>query len=168
MVVNWAPPFQRSLRFAVSNDRVFAGDGTDPNVVAISRDGNMTSIPVRSSQSLNLTSSDIAAYRQQQLDRAPNAQQRTQLEKSHTKTPSPTTMPAFANLRVDSDGALWIQEYPRPGAASVRWRIVSGNAIATLDVPMTFTITEIRGDRVAGIWRDENDVETVRVYQLQR
>jgi hypothetical protein len=128
----------------------------------------MTSIPVRSSQSLNLTSSDIAAYRQQQLDRAPNAQQRTQLEKSHTKTPSPTTMPAFANLRVDSDGALWIQEYPRPGAASVRWRIVSGNAIATLDVPMTFTITEIRGDRVAGIWRDENDVETVRVYQLQR
>lgn len=171
MVVNWAPPFQRSLRFAISEARLFAGDGTDANVVVLQRDAApSTLIPVRSSQSLDLTSADIAAFRQQQLDRAPNAQQRTQLEKSFTKTPSPAAMPAFANLRADSEGAVWIQEYPRPASASNRWRVVSTNAgaMATIDVPAAFTITEILGDRVAGIWRDENDVETVRVFQLRR
>jgi hypothetical protein len=168
MVVNWAPPFQRVHRFAVSRDRVFAGDGTDANVVVLPRDGAVSTIRVRSAQSLDLTPSDIAAFRQQQLDRAPNTQQRGQLEKSFAKTPSPTTMPAFANLRVDSDGAVWIQEYPRPGTTTNRWQIVSGNVSAILEVPAAFTITEIRGDRVAGIWRDENDVETVRVFRIRR
>ena len=79
-------------------------------------------------------------------------------------------MPAFEALRVDSDGAVWVQEYRRPGATTIRWRIVApgGAPIASIDVPSRFAITDIRGDRVTGIWLDENDVETVRVYQLRR
>jgi hypothetical protein len=170
MVVNWAVPFQRMLRLAVATDRVFAGDGSEASVVVLQRDGvKATSIhPV--TDNLNLTPSDVAAYRQEQLDRAPSPHHRTQLERSFSKTPAPATMPAFGALRVDDMGALWIQEYRRPGADSVRWRVVSvgGAAVATLEVPANFEITDIRGDRVAGIWRDESDVETVRVFQLRR
>ena len=79
-------------------------------------------------------------------------------------------MPAFADLRVDSDGAVWIQEYRRPGATTIRWQVMhpQGRTIATVQVPANFAITDIQGGRVAGIWLDENDVETVRVYQLRR
>jgi len=170
MVVNWAPPFQRLLRVAVSGDRVFAGDGTVPSVVALHRDRIGSGTVQLNPGSLTLTPVDVAAYRKEQLDRAPTPLRRRQLETSFSKTPAPTSMPAFEALRVDSDGAVWVQEYRRPGATTIRWRIVApgGAPIASIDVPSRFAITDIRGDRVTGIWLDENDVETVRVYQLRR
>jgi hypothetical protein len=169
-VINWALPFQRRLRVAVSVDRVFAGDGSEPSVVSLHRDRvGSGSIPLTVG-TLTVTPADVAANREAQLERAPNAQQRGQLETSFSKAPAPTTMPAFADLRVDSDGAVWVQEYPRPRAATVRWRVYSSTSvqIASIVLPSSFGITDIRGDRVAGIWRDENDVETVRVYRIRR
>jgi len=170
MVVNWAVPFQRTMRMAVSGDRVFAGDGTAPNVVALQRDRGGSGTIRLNPGSLTVTAADVAAYRQEQLDRAPSAAYRTRLETSFSKAPTPTSMPAFAELRIDADGALWVQEYQRPGAETIRWRVVTaeGAPIASINVPSRFAITDIRGNRIAGIWRDENDVETVRVYQLQR
>jgi len=170
IVTNWAPPFQRVLRVAVSADRLFAGDGTEPNVIALHRDGAGSTAIRLNTGSLILTTAEVVAHRQEQLDRAPSPAYRTQLETSFSKTPTPTSMPAFAELRVDSDGAVWVQEYRRPGATTIRWHVMhpQGTTIATVDVPASFAITDIRGGRVAGIWLDENDVETVRAYQLRR
>lgn len=170
MVINWAVPFQRVLRMAVSADRVFAGDGTESSVVALHRDRIGSGTIRLDPGTLTLTTAEVAAYRQEQLDRAPSPAYRTRLETSFSKTTAPTSMPALADLRVDADGNVWVQEYRRPGAATIRWRVVTpgGAPIASIDVPSRFAITDIRGDRIAGIWIDENDVETVRAYQLRR
>jgi 6-bladed beta-propeller len=170
MVVNWAVPFQRTMRAAVSGDRVFAGDGTEPSVAALHRDRVGSGTIRLNHGTLTVTPAEVAAYRQEQLDRAPSAAYRTRLETSFSKAPTPTSVPAFAELRVDTEGAVWVQDYPRPGASTIHWRVVTagGAPIASINVPPRFAITDIRDNRVAGVWRDENDVETVRVYQLRR
>lgn len=170
MVVNWAPPFQRLLRHSVSADRVFAGDGLEQSVVSLGTKPVRSQVIPVAVRNLNLTPADVAKFREERLDRAPTPHHRTQLETSFGKTPVPTTMPAFEALRSDAQGNVWMQEYRRPGATTVRWQVInaSGALVATLDVPAQFSITDVGRDRVAGIWLDENDVETVRVYQLRR
>lgn len=170
MVVQWRPPFQRVLRYAVGADRVIAGDGLEPTFVSL-RTNPLSSQPISVTvRNLGLTPADVARFREEQLDRAPTPQQRTQLETSYSKTPTPTTMPAFEALRADAHGNVWMQEYRRPGATTVRWQVINalGALVATLEVPTQFLVTDIDSDRVAGIWLDENDLETIRVYQLRR
>ncbi|HUP52204.1 MAG TPA: 6-bladed beta-propeller [Longimicrobiales bacterium] len=74
-------------------------------------------------------------------------------------------------VRVTREGHLWVaaRKVPLPGE-SVAWRIhdLSGRLVATLTTPPGFAVHDIGPDWVLGEWRDELDVEFVRLYALQR
>ena len=92
-------------------------------------------------------------------------------------------MPSFGRLIVDKTGKLWVQRFdyrsvfftPGPArtqtiAVASRWDVIDSNGrwITTVDLPARFTPVEIGADYVAGLGRDEDDVEQVRVYRLRK
>lgn len=91
--------------------------------------------------------------------------------------------PAFHELKADRAGNLWVQQYDwhaalmEPGPSRVQtmsapsnWDVFdrSGRWLCTVTLPARFTPLEIGDDYVAGIARDEYDVERVDIYRLRK
>lgn len=94
----------------------------------------------------------------------------------------PLVAPRYARIVPDNDDRLWIQEYqPSGGDQEMRFvgmdrdgipfawlHIPSGLASAAeFDVPSNARL-QIGAERVYGVWKDDQDVEFVRVYRILR
>ncbi len=73
-------------------------------------------------------------------------------------------------FRVDPDGAVWVRGFVRAWENVARWTIFSadGTWLGTIEMPESFTVTDIGLDYVLGSWLDEQGTEYVRRYVLQR
>ncbi len=78
-------------------------------------------------------------------------------------------MPAFADLLIDGDQNLWVQEFAAPGATELRWLVFDrdGAFRGIVAVPTELRITDLGTGEVIGVWNDDLDVESVRIYSLQ-
>jgi hypothetical protein len=109
--------------------------------------------------------------------------QRAALERRLPDRPMAETYPAFATLRADGTGHLWVRQYDwRAGLMKIgpvrvltmqvpsNWDVFdpSGRWLCTVTLPAQFTPLEIGDDYVAGLARDEDDVERVEVYRLRK
>ena len=92
-------------------------------------------------------------------------------------------MPTFGKLLVDRSGNLWAQRFDyrsvffTPGPVRTQtmpvassWDVIDANGrwVTTVDLPARFTPVEIGADYIAGLGRDEDDMEQVRVYRLRK
>jgi len=61
-----------------------------------------------------------------------------------------------------------VEEYRRPGNDQPRWKIFDrdGVYLGVVETPPRFRICEVGSDYLLGRWRDDLDVEHVRMYQL--
>ena len=82
----------------------------------------------------------------------------------------PETMPAYRRALLDGEGHIWVEEYRRPSDDIPQWTVFTrdGRLLGTLTTPTGLWIFEIGSDYLLGRWRDELDVEHVRVYGLRR
>lgn len=85
----------------------------------------------------------------------------------------PRVYPAHDRMIVDATGAIWLREDIGPGRSSVenhRWTVLDadGRWLGMVTTPRRTEIHQITRDRLIGIWRDDNDVEHVRVHRLDR
>ena len=74
--------------------------------------------------------------------------------------------PAFI---VDREGSLWVREYRVPPEdPTAIWSVFDRNGVLLGEVPFPpgFAPTFIGVGHVLGVWRDADDVEHVRMYQL--
>jgi hypothetical protein len=86
----------------------------------------------------------------------------------------PTTfapsLPGFTGLHYDSEGFIWVDAYVAPweSGSSALVFSVAGELLGSVTLPERFQIREIGTDYVLGVWRDELDVEFIRMYSLLR
>ncbi len=81
----------------------------------------------------------------------------------------PERHPAWTDLVVSTEGRAWLQRFTAPGFDDpARWWVFdeSGAIERVVRLPAGLDVMWIRGDTVAGIERDELDVEYLRVYQV--
>lgn len=81
----------------------------------------------------------------------------------------PPSHPAFTGLLVASNGEVWAREYGDSTKAQ-RWNIFTptGALVATIEIPVGVEPLEIGRDYLLAKFRDDDDVESVRVYRYQR
>lgn len=90
------------------------------------------------------------------------------------------TLPAFGRVVVGTDGVIWRERFDA-GAPPAATGVSGGNRGAVWDVhqtngawlgavltPAHFRLTDAGADWIAGVYADDNDVQTPRVYGLQR
>jgi len=78
--------------------------------------------------------------------------------------------PAFKALESDPLGYLWVQEYPLPGEEDNVWTVFDpgGRILGFIETPPGLDVFEIGEDYVLGMAMDENDVERVQLWPLDR
>lgn len=94
------------------------------------------------------------------------------LTKAHREAPRPFNYrlpehyPAFDRGLVDRVGHLWV----RRGEPPHTWDVfdLAGGWVASVALPAGVEIHDIGEDYVLGVWKDELDVEYVRMYSLDR
>ncbi len=80
----------------------------------------------------------------------------------------PQTLPAFSALFLDDNDQLWAREFNLDAAAEQHWIVFgAAGALGTVRVPARFTVSAVHGGRVWGVYRDELDIESIRVYALE-
>ena len=85
-------------------------------------------------------------------------------------TPPQDSMPAYEGFTVDSEGNLWVADARRPNTPTPSWNVFDreGVWLGWVEGPTGFRVTEIGGDYVLGLWRDEVEVEHVMLYALEK
>ena len=81
----------------------------------------------------------------------------------------PATHPAFTGLVVASTGEVWAREHGDSTKAQ-RWHVFAATGVrtATIELPAGVEPLEVGRDYVLARVRNEDDVESVRVYRYQR
>lgn len=79
------------------------------------------------------------------------------------------SLPAYRALQVDAEGRVWLKSAAEPAEGYAEWRVITdgGMQIQSVVLPASSTVLDASGDRVLLLERDELDVETVALRQVQ-
>lgn len=93
-----------------------------------------------------------------------------QHEKQIREARYPESLPVFLRLRVDAEGSVWAEDFRFPSEEQPRWSVfdTEGQLLGSVETPPGLTVHAIGADWVLGTWRDELDVEHVRLHRLER
>lgn len=85
-------------------------------------------------------------------------------------TPPQDNMPAYEGFSVDSEGNLWVADARRPNTPTPSWNVFDreGVWLGHVEGPTGLRVTDIGGDYLLGLWRDEVEVEHVMLYALEK
>jgi hypothetical protein len=171
-------PLGRQTFAAVAGTRFFIATNESWEVQERSLDGAVTRLIRLETHPVAVTEQDIEIHRQEQLElmeglpelRAVPQQIRTQITDRVRQARYPATLPFIAGLNAGADGVLWVQEIVKPGVKRQQFAVFdsSGVLLGRVSMPPRFQPTQFGAAELVGIWRDEDDVEHVRVYGLRR
>ena len=79
-------------------------------------------------------------------------------------------MPSYSAIVLSEEGLLWVREYAETVVDPERWRVYSdsGREVGVVVMPGGFSLHSAGGSFVAGVWKDQNEVERARVYRIRR
>jgi hypothetical protein len=82
----------------------------------------------------------------------------------------PKQFPFIVSIAEASDGSIWVYEQATPGDERRVYAVLdsTGSFLGRVTFPDRFQPTWITADRVAGIWKDADDVEHARVYSIRK
>jgi hypothetical protein len=92
----------------------------------------------------------------------------------------PDAIPKISRMFIDEDGLIWVKKWEPESDAAVmtfffswpggEWWVLDqvGRVVATVAVPEAFMPLRVRDGKMLGFFRDELNVERVRVYGIER
>jgi len=151
-----------------AND-IFIGDQETFEVGVYTGDGALRRIIRLSGVDLRVTGDDLERAREERLASVP-AERRTMMRAQLDAMDVPETRPAYSRLLVDSEGALWVGDYAPYPEDPVLWRVfdAGGRLVTALQVPDRLRLFDVGADWILGVWRDDLDVERIRLYRLRK
>ncbi|MDP1857306.1 MAG: hypothetical protein Q8K82_01465 [Gemmatimonadaceae bacterium] len=177
------------IQFGPQSKIVVAGDrfcGGYPSSFAIScydRRGRLLTRTERSVARAKLPAEAREYYRRRMLGGMSrmSAAAQQQMREYVRLTQFAEYTPAYGNLVGAATGDLWVPPYDYhsamqstvvhpTGSRPQRWNVIApdGLWLADVDLPARFALLDVGRDYVAGILRDNDDVEQVVVFRLRR
>jgi hypothetical protein len=163
------PLFARNTSVAVGDDRVLIGDQAAFAIDVLGADGAKRRSVRMSGLDLAIDGDVIRRTTDALLEHLPAAE-REDRRRLLESLPGPPTMPAFGRILVAPSGDIWVSQHAPASLDPAAWTVfdADGRLLAVVAMPNRFQLEAVRGDRIAGVWRDEYDVEHVRVHTLSR
>lgn len=108
--------------------------------------------------SLATTKDDIEYAKEKEIGGG-GEDRRASVERGYAAMTLPKTIPAYARMVVDADDYLWVQDYPRAKAVTVRWSVFdrTGNAVIEVGLPTLLELYEVGRDYVLGRYLAPNE-----------
>jgi hypothetical protein len=164
-----AMPFGTTTVHAYGAGRLALGHTGRYQVGFVQHDARVHRIVRAAREPVPVTPADIQRYRDDQLSR-PSREPQPQRAALLDRLPHGPLAPYFRDLRIDEDGNLWVEDFRHPLDREPVWTIydADGRAVGRVATPPGLDIRWIGSDRIIGIWRDDFDVEHVRVYGIAK
>jgi hypothetical protein len=161
-------PFARRTRVAVRGNRFWTADSDRPEVRVWSRDGRLLQVARAATAPRSIDARERRRAQAMLAARARGDLSPAAADSLLAHLPIPETWPAFAELRVDAEGAVWLR-----GAApdeARRWTVFAadGRLLGTVLLPPGLELLDVGRDRILGIWRDAHGDPHLRLHRLRR
>jgi len=172
-VVRSQVPFGRPTAVVVAGDGIWVGTNEGYRLDRYGLDGTVSLRVVVDRPARALPAAAVDRYRAEERAKATSGISAKGPGEIFTllaeSAPYPDSLPQYDTILADAGGRLWVRDYGVDPDEPTTWVVFSpdGEAIATAELPARFRATAIREGRVLGVWRDELDVEQVRVYELR-
>jgi hypothetical protein len=156
--------------YIAHGNRLYAGYPNDFTIDVLASDGTPVHRIARPVERRAATSDVVDVLLESMINAAPAAR-RASFEENIRRREPPETLPAFGSpFVVDVLNNLWVPDFIVPGDDPVQWSVFdeAGTYLGRIGVPARLRPMEIGIDYILGVWRDELDVETVRMYALDR
>ena len=164
-----APFFARTASAAIRGGGVIVGDQERFQLDVYGARGTLERSMRLPGRDLSISRADVDRLIEEEIERRP-APERAGFRRDLEAIDVPPTRPAFGDLLVDDAGCVWAAEYARWPRFPAAWTVLDpdGRWLGTVTMPERFRPLHVGVDWVLGIWRDELDVERVRLYRLAR
>ena len=190
-VGNYIYRFGKGPRYTVSGGRLALADTERFSVRSIALDDlSATWLLRREEPAREVTSEDVEAVVEVSISMIRGVEGMPAgaiegLSRSMHESPTASTLPALQSLHFDAAGNLWVEPYSLPGTDLPPFQVYSpeGAWLGTIAMPPGLSLEppsglqlgiglkagfEIGDDYILGVWRDELDVEYVRMYALEK
>jgi hypothetical protein len=160
-------PFGRTAVFAVSDDRYYVGEQNKFEVEVHDPNGVLTAIVRFAKENAPVTAEDVDRYKRSRLAGV-HELQKTDRQIELDALPFPETMPAYGTIIADSEGNLWIADYRPFGDEQARWTVFDSELrmLGIVETPSNLTVHDIGSDYVLGVFAEEDNQVSVRLYGL--
>lgn len=165
------PFFGKNSYLAVLGDRFYLGDSDAMQFQVHGPDGRLERIARAPGYDLALTAGQLDAEIATRLEINSTPRNRELID----RLPVPPNRPAYADLKVDLEGNVWLAEHngwfrnligPEPR----KWEVFGpgGEWLGSVELPARFQVFEIGSDYVLGLLRDDVDIERPQLLRLNR
>lgn len=163
-------PFSKLSSVAVGPDFFFVGHQSTWEVQAFDSSGELKKILRLDRPPARVRDSDVEALIQESIEGASDPSMAPAIRREFAETTIPETMPAFSSLKVDPRGFLWVGRYRPPGETVPAYDVIdpAGSLVAEVSLPVGNRILQIGADFILTRHRDDLDVESVRLFSLER
>ncbi len=162
-------PYGLVFRAASDGKRIMVGNGDGYSISVLDERGRPTAIYRRPGSRRAVTQSDVDRYFDKVTQGVPAAR-RAEIRAGLSQAPAADSMPAYIDLRADDTGDLWV-ELPVPETdGRTDWDVFddSGEVTARAVLPAGLQVRSISDGYVAGVTTDENQVELVQIYRIEK
>jgi hypothetical protein len=163
--------FGRTTAVAAAGSRIYVADNAKPEIQVFGREGKLIRLVRLAYTPATVTDTMKKAQEAENLDRLtqnlgmPPAMV-SQAQDMVRRAKYASQVPPYQAIVLARDGSLWVQEYTMPGGP-LRFSVhdTTGSRVAITTLPEGVRPVDIGRDYVLGIWRDDDDVEHVRLYR---
>lgn len=161
-------PFGLESQEDVAGNRLYFGSSDSYEIQVFTSEGTLQRIIRRPVANPVLSGEEARAYQDRLLERMPEMSPTGR--QLHRQIELPATKPAYSRITVDSDGYLWVAEYPGDDDEASLWNVFDpeGRWLGTVATPYGGFVYQIGSDFLLGVWINELDVEQVRVYSIHK
>lgn len=164
--------FGPESRFAVNSERVYYTDGTQPQISAHDLSGRLLGYIRASIQVRPVGEEDIAELEAHALERVAESREgaAARWRELFAEIPSAKTIPVFGQLLLDSDGNIWVEEYPLPGERDPSWLVFrrDGQLFGRVLFPSVDQVFEIGDSWILAREVDDLGIERLVQHELRK
>jgi hypothetical protein len=171
-------PYGKAPVWALADDRVYFGTADLFEIHVFDRTGSLREIRRWGAEPQPVTDAEWNAFANERRKYRRENPSRAWIYPPPEHFPVPETKPAYGRLLVDDEGNAWIQHYPRwddpIGLASATgdhdWWVLdrTGRWLGEIRLPPNLDVRTVQRDHVIGLFRDEQDVERIRLYRVNK
>lgn len=162
------PAFAYRPVVAVDADGFYYVGDEGYEVARYGSDGRLTRLIRLATPARPVTPDEVDAAIQRSAENIQDPAARQRFTERQREIPVPERMPAAGRALVDPARRVWVMDFLGPRDSAATWRAfdAEGRYLGAVAMPRRLTVHQIGADYVLGVFRDESDVEQVRLYPL--